>query len=108
MASNGFSGSAQGNRCQKQVLPLPTRRASFTQKPYAAAPHVPVMEERRQKLAHMFNNHTPVSKTLGSRLHYQGETAILEMPYKPAFDTAGGNVHGGIGALALDSVMVRF
>ena len=65
------------------------------------------IEERRQKLASMFNNHAPVAKTLGARLYYNTEgNAVVEMPHNPGFDTAGGNVHGGIGALLLDTAMV--
>ena len=30
-----------------------------------------------------------------------------QMPYQPSFDTAVGNIHGGVGALLLDSAMVR-
>lgn len=65
------------------------------------------MEERRQKLADMFNKQAPVGKTLGARLYYKGESAVVELPYNPAVDTAGGNVHGGIGALLLDTALVR-
>lgn len=65
------------------------------------------MEERRTKLARMFNEHAPIGKTIGARLYYRGDIAVVEMPYSPAFDTAGGNVHGGIGALLLDTAMVQ-
>ena len=64
------------------------------------------MEERRQKLADLFNKQAPIGKTLGARLYFQGENAVVEMPYNPPFDTAGGNVHGGLGALLLDTAMV--
>lgn len=65
------------------------------------------VEERRKKLAHMFNNLAPIAKTLGLRLTYHGEVVHIEMPYDPKFDTAGGNVHGGIGAVLLDTAMAR-
>ncbi len=46
---------------------------------------------------------SPIKHTLGVTLSYDDEgRAVFDMPYRPSFDNAMGNTHGGILATLLD------
>jgi len=62
-------------------------------------------EKRKEILCNMFNLKAPLSKELGARLYYEGDSAVVEMIYNEKFNTSQGNVHGGINCVLLDSSM---
>ncbi len=60
--------------------------------------------ERMATLLHTFNEVAPIARTMGMRLSFTAEgSAVVELPYNPALDHAGGGVHGGIYATLMDS-----
>jgi len=64
-----------------------------------------VSVEQKEILCNMFNNKAPISKTLGARLYYEGDSAVVEMEFNKNFSTSQGNVHGGTNCLLLDTCM---
>jgi len=62
-------------------------------------------EQEKEILCNAFNVKAPISKELGMRIHYEGDSAVVEMEYNKNFNTSQGNVHGGVNCLILDSCM---
>ena len=56
---------------------------------------------RRRELLALYER-SPIKRTLGVTLRYEGPHAMFEMPYDPNFDNAMGGTHGGILATLLD------
>ena len=45
----------------------------------------------------------PIRSTYGMVLSYEGERAVLDLPYNSGFDHAAGAIHGGVFATLLDN-----
>ena len=60
--------------------------------------------ERIALLLHTFNEVAPIARTFGMRLSFTPEgEAVVDLPYNPQLNHAGGGVHGGVYATLLDS-----
>ena len=59
-------------------------------------------DDRASRLVRVFHQ-APLAKTMGMRLHYEGEQAVFDWQYDPRFDHAMADVHGGVIATLLDN-----
>ena len=58
------------------------------------------------ELTALFNDHARIARTLGAVLSFaEGKNAVIRMPYNADMSQAGGDTHGGVTAILLDTVM---
>lgn len=60
-------------------------------------------EERSRALAALFNERAPIARTFGMTLHFEGERAVVLLPYNPGLDHAAAGIHGGVYMTLLDT-----
>ena len=58
--------------------------------------------ERRARMVTTFNG-SPIGRLFGMTLRYDGEAAVLDLPYNEHLDHALGATHGGVLATLLDN-----
>jgi uncharacterized protein (TIGR00369 family) len=58
------------------------------------------------ELTALFNDHARIARTLGAVLSFdESRHAVLSMPYNAEMSQAGGDTHGGVTTILLDTVM---
>jgi uncharacterized protein (TIGR00369 family) len=60
------------------------------------------LAHRQQQLVALFER-APIKRTFGMLLHYEGESAVFDLPYNAGLDHAMGGIHGGVFATLLDN-----
>lgn len=61
-----------------------------------------MIAERQSQLVQLYER-SAIKHTLGTRLSYEQQTAVVVLPYKPDYDNAMGTTHGGVLATLLDT-----
>lgn len=62
-----------------------------------------VKEERKRVLSRTFNDRASISRHFGMKLHFEGDSAVVVLPYNPNLNHAGDGVHGGVFMTLLDT-----
>lgn len=60
-------------------------------------------EDRRRELEVMFNERAPIGRLFGMKLHFEGDGAVVVLPYNANLDHAGDGTHGGVYMTMLDT-----
>jgi uncharacterized protein (TIGR00369 family) len=60
-------------------------------------------EERKRVLSEMFHDRTAITRLFGMKLHFEGNSAVVVLPYNPELNHAADGVHGGVFMTLLDT-----
>ena len=60
-------------------------------------------EKRKEELAVLFNERAAISRLFGMKLHFDGDQAVVVLPYNPGLNHPANGIHGGAYMTMLDT-----